>query len=39
METMIIFFPEYYLLGSLFFLLRPYFLPGVVKIQGVGPWR
>jgi hypothetical protein len=39
METTIFFFPEYCLLIGLFFLLRPYFLPGVVKIQGVGPWR
>jgi len=39
METTIIFFPEYYLLGVLFFLLMPHFLPSGVKIQGVGPWR
>jgi hypothetical protein len=39
METMIIFFPEYYLLIGLFFLFWPHFLPSRVKIQGVGPWR
>lgn len=39
MDTMIIFFPQYYLLGCLFFLLRPYFSPRGVRIQGVGPWR
>jgi hypothetical protein len=39
METTIIFFQEYYLLGCLFFLLLSYFLPDSVKTEEVGPWR
>jgi hypothetical protein len=39
METTIIFFPEYYLLGYPFFLLMPHLLPGGVGTQKVGPWR
>ncbi len=38
MGPTIIFFPEYYLLGILFFLLMPHLLPSGVKIQGGGPW-